>query len=81
MSEALNKVIERASTDAAFRSQLQSSPNTALAPYDLTPGERVALLTGDAGQLRSLGVDVRSSKLDPHQDQEDALDWLKHLMR
>ena len=64
MSEALNKVIERASTDAAFRSRLQSDPASALAGYDLTPDERAAVLSGDPGRMGSLGLDTRVSKID-----------------
>ncbi len=60
--EILAQVVERASTDAAFRAQLASSPESALAGYDLTADERAALLSGDAGQLQSLGVDARITK-------------------
>ncbi|HLH24473.1 MAG TPA: Os1348 family NHLP clan protein [Chloroflexota bacterium] len=62
--EALSKVIERASTDAAFRAQLANSPESALAGYDLTPEERAAVMNGDSGTMSSLGVDARVSKLD-----------------
>ena len=64
MSEALNQVIERASTDEAFRSKLQSDPTGALAGYDLTPDERAALMSGDHEALQALGVDARVSKID-----------------
>ncbi|HZU07007.1 MAG TPA: Os1348 family NHLP clan protein [Chloroflexota bacterium] len=74
--EALAQVIERASTDAAFRAQLQSDPDRALAGYELTAEERAALLSGDPGQLQSLGVEQRVSKLDnpplPGEAQEGA---------
>ena len=62
--EALAKVVERASTDAGFRSQLASNPESALAGYDLTAEERAAVLSGDAGQTGSIGVDARISKMD-----------------
>ncbi len=62
MSETLNQVIERASTDAAFRSRLQSDPEAALAGYALTAEEKAALLSGDTGKLHELGVDVRVTK-------------------
>jgi hypothetical protein len=62
--DALSKVIERASTDAAFRTQLRSNPESALAGYDLTPEERAAVMSGDSGSMSSLGVDARVSKLD-----------------
>ncbi len=61
--DALASIVERAGGDAAFRAQLASDPPTAMAAYDLTADERAALLSGDASQLRSLGVDVRVSKL------------------
>jgi hypothetical protein len=60
--EALTQVVERASRDPAFRSQLQSSPDSALAGYDLTAEERAAVLSSDPGEVRSLGVDPRISK-------------------
>jgi hypothetical protein len=64
MSEALNQVIERASTDEAFRARLQSDPAGALAGYDLTPEERAALSSGDHEAIQALGVDARISKVD-----------------
>ena len=64
MSEALNKVIERASTDATFRARLQSDPASALAGYDLTPDERAAVMSGDTGRMESLGLDARVTKVD-----------------
>ncbi len=45
MSEILDQVIERATVDAAFRAQLTSDPERALAGYALTPDERAALLS------------------------------------
>ena len=62
MSEALNQVIERASTDEAFRARLQSEPTGALAGYELTPEERAALSSGEHEALQALGVDARVSK-------------------
>ncbi len=62
MSETLNQVIERASTDAAFRSQLRSNPEAALAGYDLSAEEKAALLSGDSAKLGELGVDARVTK-------------------
>ena len=58
------KAIERASTDATFRAQLQSNPESALAGYDLTGDERAALLSGDSSQLGSMGVDARVTRND-----------------
>ena len=62
MSEMLTKVIERASTDEAFRKQLASNPEAALAGYKLTAEEKAALLSGDSGKLQELGVDARVTK-------------------
>ena len=69
--DALSKVIERASTDATFRSQLQSNPESALAGYDLTPEECAAVMSGDSPSS-SLGVDARVSKVDNVATTEDA---------
>ena len=63
--QAMARVIERASTDAAFRSQLKSNPENALAGYDLTGDERAAVLRGDSGTMNALGIDARVSKIDP----------------
>ena len=61
--ESLSKIVERASTDPAFRAQLQSNPESALAGYDLTAEERAALMSGDPGRMQGLGVDARVSKM------------------
>jgi hypothetical protein len=62
MSETLSKVLDRASTDAAFRTLLRSNPDAALAGYDLTAEEKAALMSGDERQLQDLGVDARITK-------------------
>ena len=62
MSATLAQVIERASMDAAFRSQLESDPEAALAAYPLTAEERAALLSGGPSALEPLGRDVRNTK-------------------
>jgi hypothetical protein len=64
MSTTLRQVIERASTDAAFRAELQRHPNRALAEYPLTADERLGLLRGVAAALAPLGVEPRVSKID-----------------
>jgi len=61
-SKNLEKVIQRAISDAAFRRQLQSNPEAALRGFKLTSDEVTALRSGDAGRLMSLGVDQRMSK-------------------
>lgn len=60
--QALVEAVERASTDAAFRSQLESDPTSALAGYDLTSEERKALVSREATQLHALGVEARITK-------------------
>src|SRR5438477_5137464 len=62
MSKNLEKVIQRAISDAAFRRQLQSNPAAALRGFKLTDDEVAALRSGDAGKLMSLGIDQRMSK-------------------
>jgi hypothetical protein len=63
MSKNLEKVIQRAISDAAFRRQLQSNPEAALRGFKLTQDEVAALRSGDAGKLSSLGIDQRMSKV------------------
>ena len=72
--ETLTQIVERASTDAAFRAQLQSSPERALAGYELTADERAALVGQDASRLEALGVDARLSKWGGSETQELAGD-------
>jgi hypothetical protein len=73
--DAMAKIIERASTDESFRTQLRSNPEGALSGYELTPEERAAVLSGDSGQMRSLGVDSRVTKLDNPPGPGEAADW------
>src|SRR5919197_956424 len=61
-SKNLDKVIQRAISDAAFRRQLQTNPAAALRGFKLTDDELAALRSGDAGKLSSLGIDQRISK-------------------
>jgi hypothetical protein len=60
--QALVEVVERASTDAAFRSQLESDPTSALVGYELTGEERTALLHRDEAKLQALGMTARITK-------------------
>ncbi len=60
--ETLTRIVERASTDAAFRAQLERNPEGALVGYDLTAEERAALASADARKLAALGVDARVTK-------------------
>jgi len=64
MSSTLRQVIERASTDAAFRAELQRHPDRALAEYPLTADERLGLLRGVVAALAPLGVESRVTKID-----------------
>ena len=62
--EAVQAVLERTVTDAAFRSQLFTHPEEALASYELTADESGALreLCVDAGQSESAALDRRETK-------------------
>jgi hypothetical protein len=60
--ETLIRIIQRASTDATFRGQLQRDPTAALAEYDLNDEERAALMPGTMVPLESRGVDARITK-------------------
>ncbi len=62
--EAVQAVLERTVMDPAFRSQLFSHPDEALAEYELTHDENGALreLCVDAGQSESAALDRRETK-------------------
>ena len=81
MSLALALVIERLSTDAAFRALVERDPQAALADYELTAAEREALASGDRQPLQSLGVDARIAKFGSAQtntaEQDAAIEWLQ----
>lgn len=53
---ALNKLCHRTQNDRAFRTAMRDDPAAAIAPYDLTAGEREALLAGDVARLWKMGV-------------------------
>ncbi len=55
-SETLERVLRRARDDDHFYQLLQSDPTTALAGYDLSEDERLALIQRDRGALEALGV-------------------------
>ena len=59
----INDVVQRAISDAAFRSQLRSDPAKALRGFSLSPEETRALTSGDSARLVALGVDQRMSKV------------------
>jgi hypothetical protein len=62
MSEAMSQVIERASVDAAFRADLASAPERALADYPLTDDEREALLRDPVSALAATRLDTRMTQ-------------------
>jgi hypothetical protein len=55
--QAVTALVERLSNDTQFREQAIANPDEALAAFDLTEHERSALLSGDAEQLRTAGID------------------------
>jgi len=63
-AEAVQAVLERTVTDPAFRTQLFTQPDQALATYQLTDAENAALreLCVDAGQSQSAALDRRETK-------------------
>jgi hypothetical protein len=60
--EALTALIQRASSDADFRRQLQFDPRQAFQGVDLTAAEFNALKSGNPARLRELGLDDTLSK-------------------
>src|SRR2546428_10978769 len=59
----INDVVQRAISDAAFRSQLRSDPAKALRGLSLSPEETRALTSGDSARLVALGVEQWLSKM------------------
>ncbi len=55
-AEHLEHLLHRARTFAGFRSALLRDPDGTVADYDLSAGERVALLTHDAALLCEAGL-------------------------
>ncbi len=63
MSKAgVEKLVQTAMSDEAFRRKIKENPEVALAGYDLTPEEKAAIKSGNAAKLRELGVDERITK-------------------
>jgi hypothetical protein len=54
----LNKIMYLLETDSAFLARMKSDPAAAIASYDLSPGERDALLGGEVGELYLMGVNA-----------------------
>lgn len=61
-SDTVNRLIERAMSEQAFREALMNDPGAALRGEDLTDDERAALISGDPLELEGLGVDTRLTK-------------------
>jgi hypothetical protein len=57
--ESLRQFLDRLNGDEAFVERLRANPGDALAAFDLSPTERMALATNDEDSLRRLaGQDV-----------------------
>ena len=52
----INKLCHRTLHDLEFRAAMQRDPAKAMAPFDLTPEERDAVLAGDVATLFEMGV-------------------------
>ena len=64
--EVLRRFIERLNNDPKFREKLTKDVAAALAEFDLTPAEQVALATNDEDALRRLGGgNVKVSPAEP----------------
>ena len=50
--EATTRVLDRTMNDEAFLDRFRTDPEAALAGYELTPGERAALVAGDESEVR-----------------------------
>jgi hypothetical protein len=57
--ESSRRFLERLNSDESFRTALQCDPESALADFELSPTERLAIGTGNEDALRRLsGADV-----------------------
>jgi hypothetical protein len=62
MSQAiLAEIVERATADAKFLTELQRDPERALAGYELSEEERAAVLRGQVRPLQALGMELQAS--------------------
>lgn len=52
----INKLCHRTLRDLEFRAAMRRDPAAAIAPFDLTPQERDAVLAGDVARLFEMGV-------------------------
>ena len=81
MSEQeLNRIVERAIVDQAFRQALGTDPRQALASYDLTAEERAALLDTSADATNSRRVEPRIAKMGGRYDPDEALEIIRGTM-
>ena len=62
---AVEQILMRMLGDAEFRDQLRSSPDAALARFELAEAEREAILRADLTALLDFGVDKRLVQLMP----------------
>lgn len=62
-TEAVEEVLRRAEEDGEFRQKLQHHPDEALHGYDIEYAERQAIIAGDTGKLKQLGVSPDLSAL------------------
>jgi hypothetical protein len=59
----INDIVQRAISDASFRTQLRTDPAKALRGFNLSPEETRAITSGDPARLTALGIDQRTSKM------------------
>lgn len=67
----VESVLRRAAQDEQFREHLRESPDAALHGYDITYAERQALIAGDVGELRRMGVPDDLSTVAPRFNRGD----------
>jgi hypothetical protein len=75
--EALRKFIDRVNKDASFRERLTNDVPAALAEFELSPTEQVALATNDEDALRRLGGGhIQAAAAEPQRLEN----WLSRLL-
>lgn len=68
LTPTLRTILEHAASDAAFREQLLSKPDEALAGYSLTPDETASLRSLTSEQLNQLAADLSASNGELNED-------------
>lgn len=61
--QAVEEVLRRAESDAAFADLLRHHPDQALHGYDIEYNERQALISGDSVKLSQLGINPDLGRL------------------